>query len=473
MINEANEQLANDTDNQWAQLPMWNVNVVKPIQCTPIRYALSGVYIHCNTNAKDTSGSNPAWFRNNFGVNVDTEFNAFFVEWIGDSNGEADGIPGRAFTAETFAKGVFNHEMGHVLSLDHTHRPDNLDDTPYIRYKIDYNCDGDNDDSWGSGTSFLSEATVHKGVHCKLADCPPAQMVVTPYDPLDYDRDGVINYQDPCNPLASELEAGASLEGCMPQPACDDDYHSNNMMGYHHSVNGHGVFTEDQITVMLDYLSSDVGCDYIEEITDDICNPPMSNIHVFPNESSDDCAYCFQLEASMHDEYYKVDFYNSSGSLLHTTDWREGPAKEYCISQSAKYLGQYRYGFQPNVEYKAVLTTENYCGDEAEETFSFTLPPLPPGGCLAVSADIEFVSLFPNPFINTVNYVFKTTREGYLKVWLMPVTPGLSDILLRTELLNSDGNFSRTAHPGNVPSGLYYMVLDLDGQISHSSLLKL
>ncbi len=53
------------------------------------------------------------------------------------------------------------------------------------------------------------------------------------------------------------------------------------------------------------------------------------------------------------------------------------------------------------------------------------------------------------------------------------LTPGLSDILLQVEQISSDGNFSRTSHPGNIPSGLHYMILDLDGQIGHSSLLKL
>lgn len=58
-VESANEQLG-DLYPQWIQIPLWHsmwndpANV-KPAQCNPIRYALSGVYIHCDTNAKNYS----------------------------------------------------------------------------------------------------------------------------------------------------------------------------------------------------------------------------------------------------------------------------------------------------------------------------------------------------------------------------------------------------------------------------------
>jgi hypothetical protein len=472
LINDCNNQLANTTINQWAQIPMWGVNTAKPIQCCPIRYALSGVYIHCNTAAKNTSGSNPSWFRNNFGVNVDTEFNVFMVEWrpVGgsDSQGQADAIGGRAFTAETFSRSVFNHEMGHVLGLRHTFSQfEGLNDTPTIRYKIDYNCDGDVTDSWQSGKN---ENTIHTGVWCKPIDCSTA----VEFAPLDYDGDGVINYQNPCNPQISELEVGASINGCLPQPACEDDYHSNNIMNYSSYVETYGVFTEDQITAMLDYLSSDVGCEFIETITDDICLPPMSNIHILPNESVDeDCVYCFQIGASMYDTYFKLDFYAPSGALQFTTDWRNGPAWQYCISRSVKYATQYRHGFVPGVQYTAVLTTENECGEEAEESITFILPQLPTNGCeITPPRGIEIKSLYPNPFIEVFNLEYKTERSGSLATWLIPSNNG-SDILLGVEYVNGSGTYNKPYTTQNVPSGMYYLVLDLDGTVIGTTLLKI
>lgn len=79
-VNRTNTQLGPDMYKQWAQIPLWGINQEKPVQCIPIRYALSGVYIHCNTQALNTSGLQVVWFRDHFGINTDSEFNAFLVE---------------------------------------------------------------------------------------------------------------------------------------------------------------------------------------------------------------------------------------------------------------------------------------------------------------------------------------------------------------------------------------------------------
>ncbi len=54
IINEANDTLENN-NKQWNQIPLWGINEQDPPQCVPYRYALSGVYIYCNSTAKDTS----------------------------------------------------------------------------------------------------------------------------------------------------------------------------------------------------------------------------------------------------------------------------------------------------------------------------------------------------------------------------------------------------------------------------------
>ncbi|MCO6493898.1 MAG: hypothetical protein J5I98_36095, partial [Phaeodactylibacter sp.] len=148
IIKRANDALENNRV-QWVQIPLWNIQPEdkKEVQCVPLRYVLSGVYVWCNTMAQDTSGSAVDWFQINFGQNTDTEYNAFFVEWKPtgsvDANGQANGEPGNAFTAENFGIGVFNHEMGHLLSLRHSFLNDGLDDTPQVGFRYDYNCDGD------------------------------------------------------------------------------------------------------------------------------------------------------------------------------------------------------------------------------------------------------------------------------------------------------------------------------------------
>lgn len=476
LINECNEQLANDTKVQWAQVERWNFGSnpgqepIQGVQCNPIRYALSGVYIHCSTTAEGISGSNVGWFRDNFGVNVNSEYNVFMIEWIGSSTGQADGIPGKAFTAENFSISVFNHEMGHVLDLRHTFSSlESLTDTPDIEFEIDYNCDGDNNDSWTNGGITISESQrFDSRIWCKPSDCPNN----LPYQPLDYDLDGIINYQDPCNPQIEELEPNSSLEGCLPQPWCNDEFHSNNIMNYSQYTQTDGVFTSQQIDVMVNHLNVDANS-YIEAVlADDQCPPPMANIHIFPNEDVDDCAFCFQLEATMHDNEYRIEFLTLSGAVQYDTGWKTGPAIEQCISRSIKYINEYKHGFQPNTAYIARMTVENVCGDQAVEDRMFTLPPL--SGCQEPIPKITIKSLYPNPFTNNLNYEYTVERQGHLKTWLVPSTNGSSEILLNSEQVIAEGTYIRTVTPpSNITSGVYYLVLDLDGEVVGSILIKL
>jgi hypothetical protein len=57
---------------------------------------------------------------------------------------------------------------------------------------------------------------------------------------------------------------------------------------------------------------------------------------------------------------------------------------------------------------------------------------------------------------------------------LIPSMNGFSDILLSTEQITTTGIFTQTAiPPSNLPSCAYYLVLDFDGEIIVSILLKL
>ena len=417
LINRANGQLEN-LRQQWVQIPLWNITEAKPVQCNPIRYALSGVYVHCNTQALNTSGSDPAWFRENYGVNINTEFNAFAVEWIDiqpngpSANGQADTWGGKAFTFENFYRNVFNHEMGHVFNLYHTFDVDDfVDDTPNVRYKIDYNCDGDTDDDWTS-SGGLSELVIHSGLWCHPDDVNCDYMLAG-IGPIGYDGDGVIDYQDPC-------DANLIASGCLPEPGCSWDYYSNNIMHYGGYADCCGAFTEGQITRMLEYLSTPQGCGYKEVITDDICLPPMANIHILPTEYAsveDDCAFCFHTETSIHDATFQLEFFNPSGTLHYTTTWQDGPTRGYCISRSIKYADEYKRGFIAGVEYTAVLTVENDCGEQASESITFTLPDLGTKNCFEIPVpdlDIKIEMIYPNPLVNTISYEYKAERGGHL-----------------------------------------------------------
>ncbi len=443
---------------QWQQIPFWGINEAKPAQCVPFRYALSGVYVHCDGSVQGSESFN--FFQTNFGVNISTEYNAYFVDHgSGCGNGIANGIPGNAFKCGGFHTGLFNHEMGHILNLRHSWDEDFIDDTPPIHYMYDYNCDGDFLDNFPS-PGVGSEA--------KKRQCWSYFNPNNPSPGMDYDGDGVIDYQDLCDIIEDP--------NCALYPCCDWKYINNNIMAYTNYNICCAAYTEGQITRILQNLSTATYCDYIEEITDDICLPPMSNIHILPNESvEEDCSYCFQIAASMHDPYYQLDFYTPSGALHYTTGLRNGPATGFCISRSIKYADEYRHGFIAGVEYTAVLTVENDCGDEASESIDFTLPTLPSHGCQAVpnpQYPVTLNGLYPNPFSNEINIEYTVEATGNLSFWLVPYSSNGSEVLLGTEHIISIGTSTKTINTQYILPGMYYLVIDLNGYIDGDIIQK-
>ncbi|MCB9285894.1 MAG: hypothetical protein H6560_01150 [Lewinellaceae bacterium] len=440
---------------QWVQDTLWNIQPEdkQDAQCVPLRYVLSGVYVWCSDTAKNTSGFNYDFFQSNFGQNTNSEYNAYFVNVPGNANGVANGEPGNAFTAENFGVGVFNHEMGHVLSIRHSFFDDGLDDTSEIGFRYDYNCDGDTDDNFPA-----------PGVGSELA-WRQCWDILTSTDPiydrsLDYDGDSMTDYPDLCD----------MPEPCMPYPCCSWLYVNNNIMSYSRYTECCAAYTAGQITRILENLSTDTYCEYIEEITDD-CPPPMANIHVLSNEGSlDDCSYCLYLTASMHDDYYQVDFFKSSGAFLYSTGLLSGPANRFCISKAVIPPYGYPHGFQPGETYRAVLKVENYCGDGAEEEITFTFEEVDcdtedPVGRITITGK------YPNPFSSTLQVDFTTEEAGHLEIWLVPAAGG-PDVLTHAEYLASPGTYQRPLSTGQISTGTHYLALCLDGETIAETVIK-
>lgn len=456
LINWFNLKLENN-NQQWNQVTLWDIDTEQPAQCVPIRYALSGVYVHCNTTARNTTGQSVSYFKNNFSVDGSSEFNAFFVEWKPtstlDATGQADGIPGIAFTLENFSSGVFNHEFGHCANLRHAFDEDFCDDNPRIRFKVDFNCDNDILDN------FPGPAPDYEGVGSENTWRWCWSFVTSP-NPMDYDANGTLDYADACN------------APCFVEPCCDSLYLNNNVMAYIGYNGSHGAFTACQITRMLNTLSGQNYCDYIEQVGGE-CPPPMANVHVSPIEDvSEDCSYCFQLMASMNETEYKVEILTTSNTLIYNHGWKSGEAWQFCISKSPKYSTSYMHGLQPNTNYKLRLTLKNACDTETFEDYTFRLPELPLGGCVVAPAPYEITNVYPNPFTTSLMVKYDAEVTGSMDIYLFPLGSG-SDILLSSEYISTPGSYQEIMNTSSVPTGTYYLVLSLDGAIVSTTAIKI
>ncbi len=454
LVDAANAQLENNYW-QWNQAE-WAISEPEDTACVPFRYLLTGVYIHCNTAAQSTNGFNlNTQYQPNFGANVNSEFNVYLVDYIGSTTGQANGIPGNCFFTENFSVGNFNHEFGHVLNLWHSWIDDFIDDTPPISFKYDYNCDGDFTDNYAQGVGY--EGTIRQcWIYFYMDNLPNPP-------PIDYDGDDVIDIPNPC----------VVEPPCIAFPCCDWKYINNNIMAYSSFQECCAAYTAGQVTSVLNNLSTDTYCEYIEEITDD-CPPPAANMGIFPWEADeDDCAFCIQLAASKHDQYFMVEFYEDNGSgntLVHTSGWLEGPASSYCIAKSIRNVNQYNNGFVAGHEYIAILSIENYCGDIATEELKFTLPNI---GCQPdTPTDIGVFGLSPNPFTNNLTIDYELINGGNVHIWIVAVTDLSNPTLLHQNSTASSGVYQQTFSTATLNSGVYSVVLQVNDQLTSKVIVK-
>lgn len=86
---------------------------------------------------------------------------------------------------------------------------------------------------------------------------------------------------------------------------------------------------------------------------------------------------------------------------------------------------------------------------------------------------IKIEGLYPNPFVGTINFDYKTERSGNLDIWLTPHTSGGDDILLATEYVSGAGTYTKSIDTNNPRQGAYYLVLEFDGELVSQTLIKL
>ncbi len=448
MINNANAHLENNREQ-------WNTGANPPPepQCVPIRWVLNDIIFHCNSQQKN-DGVNLGGItnlNNQFGLNSNTEFNIYFLNH-NQASGEADGAPGHSMVTTNFGRGLFNHEMGHVLGLGHSWVSDGISDTPELGIDFDFNCDGTIDFSERN-----KQCWDHYYDQNSYPNGPPG---------WDYDGDGIEEFPNACEP---------ELPCTEEHPCCNWGNQNNNVMAYSKYVDYCGAFTEGQIRRMVELLSTEEYCEYIEVIGD-ACPPPMPNIEIIPNTTmTENCAFCFSIGASMNESEYLIEFFAGSSSAqtspIYSTNWITGSApNQYCIGQNLKYSGQYAHGFQPNTTYTIKLTVQSPCGKQKSKEISCTLPPI---NCDPEEPDFHLLlKPSPNPHQNSFSFEYELTQPRSLSVFLVnAINPSETiNILTPTDLL--PGSYSHTVQSDNLSDGVHSLIFLVDDRVYSLNVVK-
>jgi hypothetical protein len=449
-INDANNTLANNQQQ-------WNGTTTE-IQCNPIRYVLSGVYIHCKTNA--LGGFSTPTLHANYGVNITSEINVYIANFPGNATGI--GYPTYA-SFDWINTGNFNHEIGHTFSLSHSFNPnDGCDDTPALTHQWDKNCNGTIE---SNEQNLLCWSFIDKN---ELLDC---NLVAAQTDWRDANKNGVHDCKEDegvhqCNPQSP------NTPGCANRPCCDWANINNNVMSYNAYQN---AYSKCQIRKMLTDLAN-ADCGFIESVGG--CPPPSAFISQTPIDvlNTKYCSECIILEASFNDTKYSYRIINvATGVEEYNSGWTNGPVKNYCFSTSSIVLGG---GIQtggnhlkPNTNYRIELTVANDCEKEDYVEYLFKTPnndcsvpndPTGNGGSMKMtpnpttgSAILEFnassnekVSIYS---INTISSESHLLVSEYISVEglnqinlnLLDLKPGNHRLLLVSELQNLTINISK------------------------------
>lgn len=382
MISDANHVLANN------QIQWQSPNAVQV--CNPIRYVLSGVYIHCLSDA--VGGVNTASLHFNWGVHKDTEINVYIVNFPGAATGI--GFPTYA-SIDWIETGNLNHEICHVFGLIHTFDPtENCSDTPRVLYDWDKNCDGDASDSGE-----------------QLLQC------------WSYIDSGKI----PGEPGFSDINNNGTHDCdetvCAVSPCCDWAFIDNNIMSYNAYKTS---YTKCQLSKMLTDLAVH-DCDYIEKIGG--CPPPKAFISQTPKDilNTEYCSECIILQASFNEVQHLLEIYETSNGLLaYSAGWQNGPAQNFCFKTGRSNTG---YPLKPNTEYRVMLTVKNECGEIDDTEYVFTTP-----GPKCTIDGIHYnpkvrLSLYPNPVSNILQAHFSMDSDEMFKIEVVDNLTGCRTVL--------------------------------------------
>lgn len=417
----------------------------KPAPWIPIRFVLSGVYIHCETNA--IAEYQTLNLNQKYGVNKDTEINFYIAHFPQGATGigYAQDNVGAAvkFSIDYWwTIGNLYHELGHIFNLIHAFSEDHCDDTPRMEVNWDKNCNGVIDRG-------LSGSQKESNLVCWNLLSPGLQK-----GDLGYSDENKNNTHD-CDEIMP----------CTPSPCCDESNIDNNVMSY--SANKSAI-TECQLSRMLNYISYQ-RCSLVYKIGG--CPPTVAFVDHLASDKVDvnRCTECLRFEGSWDEEEYKFNIYEKSGlqrTLVYTSGRLKGPAIKFCYKTNPQFPGADLL-LKPNTAYEVELFTFNSCSED-QYTYAFTTNNY---NCFELPSVI--LKINPNPVMG--NLVLNLTNEGNPKsviIWaenlITKLTYPLND---NFQLLS--GTNSIDFNVEHMPMGEYVLFVLNANELQYQNFLKL
>jgi hypothetical protein len=457
LINNANGALA-DNQRQWV--------VGSDIPCVPFRYVLTGVYIHCKSNA--IGGGNTAVLNSTYGVNPQSEVNVFIANFPGSSTGIGLWSIPKCASIDWITTGNFNHEMGHVFSLNHSWGLDGCADTPdNLIFNWDLNCDG-------TLTSSESNRQCWNWIN------PDESLVLLSTDncPSNSDKDLNKNGIHDCKETQGIVECenpSNNYMNCSDRPCCDWAMINNNMMAYNAFQN---AITECQIRRMLDNMSNNTsmqaGCGYVDY--DGGCAPPSAFITQMPKDlvNTTDCNVCIIMEASFNEVRYNFRVIEvPTGIIMRSSGWKNGQVPNYCFDVGNPSGASRPPLYRPNTQYRVELTVESACQEQDFDEYVFTTPPVE---CKGTPIDdpicCDRMSVSPNPTTGVGVLTYTASADEKVTIYAVNSITTESSTLV-SDLISVEGENQVELNMSNLQPGMHHLILISDYQYSFVNITKL
>ncbi|HUN15997.1 MAG TPA: M43 family zinc metalloprotease [Saprospiraceae bacterium] len=411
--------------------------------CNPFQYVLKGVYIHCDNSTLIFQARNQiSSIQNLYGINKNSEFNLFISPCLNCSGvAEAIGGPFTGLNLADLTAGALNHEIGHLMGLDHSWIEDGISDTPPINFDLDRNCDG-------IISNNFNDQEREQQCFNKLVGTDP---VISAYDKIGASS-GSNGIHD-CN----------ETNPCPVHPCCFDQWQNNNTMAYNAHQNS---FTFGQIKNMLGVLN-DFKCELINSINSNRnCPPPNAFISTpLQNISGGSaCSNCFDLSASYNEEKYKIKVYEIVGgieTLVQDRPWVIGNATKICFNNSTIIpIGNFQI-LKSNTHYKFELIVDRLnpdCSDPHSASKEFTTGNCPPYNALSNDPNFQTMIAMPNPGSGDCLVSFVGAAQEGFNVYALNQSNGQIIDLYSNFISSLTGLNSITLDTDNLASGNYIIL---------------